>query len=84
MPHPAIALALAAALAAAGCAATETVPYHPAKSPDQVRQDRAECDLRAAEATAAIRGGLEAGFRRAELREQCMSARGYRDVPVRR
>ncbi len=78
------AILAAAVLTLAACASTpELVLYHPTKTPAERETDTLECDLRATEATAAIRGGIEAGFRANEIRDKCMVARGYRWVPRR-
>lgn len=63
----------------AGCAAPLTW-QHPTMS--VADQDRAylECDLRATEATAAIRNSFEAGWMQGEIRHKCLRARGFEQV----
>ncbi len=63
----------------AGCAPM-FVWQHPTKNEAAYAQDRRECDYDAAKATANIRSGLEAGFQKAELRDMCLEARGYKRV----
>lgn len=74
-----IAAAIVAAAALVGCATPSSREYwyRPVTPDAEVARDQADCRLRARESTVAIRGGIEAGIRQAELDRACMEARGY-------
>lgn len=71
-----VTLILAGALA--GCVAQPKRVTHDTKGPAELRQDALACELRAEEAAAPVRNGIEAGYTKARVRGLCMAAAGWR------